>query len=402
MSGTGTGPEQWLNEEDSLDSLTISNTLSKRSGHEDFEMTTAYYEDLKDRKNDAISNEMIQNGDLVLDTYKVTSDAISGGMGSVWRVHHSGWDTDLAMKRPQPRYFSEGSDKAKKRFVEECENWINLGLHPNIVSCYYVREIGGVPTIFSEWMDNGSLSDRIKDGALYEGSEDEVQERILNIAVQAAGGLQHSHENNLIHQDMKPGNLLLTGEWGAKVADFGLAKAKSGLGGQSETAKTSGYTIAYCPAEQADLEEPARWMDIYAWALTVLTMYAGKVLWASGAEAKENLEEYFAQCSHPIPDKMKALLKSCLTDKPDTFHGIKKRLLEIYRELTDNDYEDIDFSGLSDSAENLNNRALSFLDLRQEEDAEKCWETALAKNPDHTESVINNILFKWYYNPKVV
>ena len=103
-----------------------------------------------------------------------------------------GWDTDLAMKRPQPRYFSEGSDKAKKRFVEECENWINLGLHPNIVSCYYVREIGGVPTIFSEWMDNGSLSDRIKDGTLYEGSEDEVQERILNIAVQAAGGLQHS------------------------------------------------------------------------------------------------------------------------------------------------------------------------------------------------------------------
>ena len=88
MSGTGTGPEQWLNEEDSLDSLTISNTLSKRSGHEDFEMTTAYYEDLKDRKNDAISNEMIQNGDLVLDTYKVISDAIKGGMGSVWKVHH--------------------------------------------------------------------------------------------------------------------------------------------------------------------------------------------------------------------------------------------------------------------------------------------------------------------------
>ena len=165
-----------------MESLTISTPLSKRTGFEDSEMSVAYFEDLKGRNNDAISNEMIRNGDPVLDTYKVTSDAIPGGMGCVWRVHHNGWDADLAMKRPHPRFFSESSDRTKKQFVEECDNWINLGLHPNIVSCYYVREIGGVPTIFSEWMENGSLRDRMKDGSLYEGSEEQVQERILNIA----------------------------------------------------------------------------------------------------------------------------------------------------------------------------------------------------------------------------
>ena len=105
-------------------------------------------------------------GNTLLETYRVVSDAINGGMGSVWKVHHESWDTDLAMKRPQPRYFAEGSQQRKEAFLRECENWIDLGLHPNIVSCYYVREIGGVPTVFSEWMDGGSLRDRMHDGTL--------------------------------------------------------------------------------------------------------------------------------------------------------------------------------------------------------------------------------------------
>ena len=84
---------------------------------------------------DSLSNEQIAKGDRILDTYLVTSDAIKGGMGSIWKVHHSSWDTDLAMKRPQPRFFSEASTERKQHFIHECEAWIGLGLHPNIVSC---------------------------------------------------------------------------------------------------------------------------------------------------------------------------------------------------------------------------------------------------------------------------
>ena len=217
-----------------LSSNSLSNEISKGSVNEALSMRRATMEDAASRsasgrRPDAISNEEIHNGDPILDTYKVTSDAIHGGMGSVWRVHHNGWDVDLAMKRPQPRYFAEGSDDSKEEFIAECENWINLGLHPGIVSCYYVRDISGVPSIFSEWMEGGSLRDRIRDGSLYEGAEQEVQERILRIAIQTARGLQYSHEQGLVHQDVKPGNVLLSKEWDAKVADFGLAKAQSRL-----------------------------------------------------------------------------------------------------------------------------------------------------------------------------
>ena len=315
-----------------MDSISLSQSVSKEFGNEKTSMSELYFGDLE-KRIDAITTEVIEKGNTVLDTYKVLSDAISGGMGSVWRVHHQSWNTDLAMKRPQPRFFAEGGDAKKKQFIEECENWINLGLHPNIVSCYYVREIGGVPTIFSEWMDNGSLKDCIQDGSLYKGTEAEVQERILDIAIQAARGLQYSHENGLIHQDMKPGNLLLSKDWDAKVADFGLAKAKSDLE-KSETAKTTGYTLAYCPTEQANGGKPEKWMDVYAWALTVLEMYAGKRLWDTGAEAKKRFDNYISKCEHIIPDKLKLLLKTCLTEKPDGFEALVKRLSEIYKNVS--------------------------------------------------------------------
>ena len=375
--------------------FSLSNEFSKQTVLENTSMTYASLEDAKKREDDAISNERIQNGNRILETYEVTSEAISGGMGSVWRVHHNSWNTDLAMKRPQPRFFAEGSEGRKEQFIKECENWINLGLHPNIVSCYYVREIGGVPTIFSEWMDNGSLKDRIADGSLYEGTEAEVQERILDIAIQAARGLQYSHENGLIHQDMKPGNLLLSKDWDAKVADFGLAKAKEQLDDKSDTAKTTGYTLAYCPAEQANGDKPEKWMDVYAWALTVLEMYAGKRLWERGLEANERIKEYFSKCKYVVQNDLQALLDYCLTDKPDGFAKLVDMLLEIYKNGTDSVYPRPGFTSSAVSADNQNNYALSMLDLGLQNVALETWNNTIAKNPDHAQSVINRAFFLW-------
>lgn len=102
-----------------------------------------------------IDGELIEKGQLLLGVYRVETLPKAGGMGKVWRVRHTGWNVDLAMKRPKANLFQ--SEKQKSGFALECESWIGLGLHPLIVSCYYVREIGGVPTIFSEWMDGGAF-----------------------------------------------------------------------------------------------------------------------------------------------------------------------------------------------------------------------------------------------------
>ena len=243
-------------------------------------------------------------------------------------------------------------------------------------------------------MDNGSLKDRIKDGSLYEGTEEEVQERILDIAIQTARGLQYSHENNLIHQDVKPGNILLTKDWDAKVADFGLAKAQS-QPTENKKPVSTGYTIQYCPREQAEGMPAEKWMDVYAWALTVLEMYAGKRLWDTGAEAKERCEEYFLHCRIPASAAMQALLTDCLTDPTNDFLPVENALKNEYKEKFGCNYPHSAAKAAADTADSLNNRALSFLDLGKTEEAERLWNAAAKQDAANSIVNTNRALHLW-------
>ena len=397
LAGLKKDPEEKQEEE------AVSITVTKGSVWEEMSLVRASLEDAESRltdgiKPDAISNEKIRKGDEILETYRVTSDAIHGGMGSVWQVHHRYWDVDLAMKRPQPEFFAEGSRSRKEEFVAECENWINMGLHPCIVSCYYVRDISGVPSIFSEWMCNGSLKDRIRDGSLYEGTEQEITERILNIAVRTAEGLKYSHDKGLIHQDVKPGNILLTEGWDAKVADFGLAKAQSRLTNDGKPVST-GHTLQYCPEEQTKGAEAEAWMDVYAWALTVLEMYVGRRLWKTGAEAAVSPEQYFVTGKVKIPEGMKQLIKACLrtgtAERLSGFDRVLPALTEIWKEETGKPLSETnDAETELVSSANLNNYALSMIDMGKEDQAGQLFEESLRAMPDNLFARINSVFFR--------
>ena len=385
----------------STDSFTFSNTLSKGSVYESDSIFKAYQDDALSRLADGvrpetISNEEIHRGDPILETYRVEDDAIHGGMGSVWRVHHMNWDTDLAMKRPQPRFFAEGSEQRKEEFIAECEHWIDLGLHPNIVSCYYVREIGGVPTIFSEWMDGGSLKDAIQSGRLYEGTAQQVQARLLDVAIQAARGLAYSHEKGLIHQDVKPGNILLTRDWDAKVADFGLAKAQSQLTDGRKPA-SSGYTLAYCPKEQEEGARPEPWMDVYAWAVTVLEMYAGRREWAQGSEVRGRMDAIMDGCRTPIPSELRIILSGAVDRAYSGFTRLLDRLEQVYGKACGHVYERPLPKTAAETSDSLNNWALSFLDLGKADEAEKLWQQALRTDAAGFYASYNYELWRWLH-----
>ena len=347
-----------------------------------------------------------EKNSMLLDTYRIESDPINGGMGSVWKVHHTGWDIDLAMKRPQPKMFAD--EVSKDKFIAECQHWIDLGLHPNIVSCYYVRDIGGVPTIFSEWMDNGSLKDRIRDQSLYYGSDLDVQKRLLDIAIQYARGLRYAHSAGLIHQDVKPDNLLLTKDWQAKAADFGLANARAILtvldgnitvedSDQTMCAAAGGYTPAYCSMEQMGGKQLTRRTDIYSWAVSVMEMYLGSRPWQNGVVAGAACQEYMMKCRIEMPKSLQILLAKCMEgdpdDRPHDFEIIETELLKIYADLTGEDYPRPVPEASADNAESLNNRAVSFLDIGKESDAIELLKEGMTKR--HFDSTLNLILYRW-------
>ncbi len=181
----------------------------------------------KPAKRFAPESGMWNVGDLVLGLYEVKplSDKMyyaEGGMGVVNRVYHREWDMDLAVKSPKPHVFQ--TEGGKLVYEKEAQTWIELGLHPNIVTCYLVRRISNIPRLFAEFVPDGSLRDWITDGRLYEGGPEAALLRIMNIAIQFAWGLEHAHRQKLLHLDVKPGNVMMAGQT-AKVTDFGLARS---------------------------------------------------------------------------------------------------------------------------------------------------------------------------------
>lgn len=362
-------------------------------------------------------------GDVVLGLYDVRQVHQSGGMGLVYRVWHRNWQTELAVKAPRPEFFRTEEDAAA--FERECETWINLGLHPHTVSCYYVRRVAGVPHVFAEYVDGGSLEDWIKNGALYRGGPGTSLPRLLDIAIQFAWGLHFAHERGLIHQDVKPANVLVTRAGVAKVTDFGLAHARARVdddpreapAGASLVATFGGLTPAYCSPEQAallaarrggtprdGLTQLTRRTDVWSWAVSLLEMFTGGVSWMAGQAAASALQNYLengpGDANLPaMPAEISDLLRRCFSkepsDRPATLLDVTEPLRTAYERCVGQPYPRRRPEPATLLADGLNNRAVSLLDIGRGAEAARLFDEALAADGGHIEATFNRALLRW-------
>jgi serine/threonine-protein kinase len=138
-----------------------------------------------------------------------------GGMGTVYQAQQIGLDREVAIK-VLAKHLAE-DPKFLERFQREARVMAQLD-HPNILRCYTVGESHGFHFLSMELAAGGSLEAWIQQlGKL------PVRDA-LHVIIAAASGLQHAHEQNLIHRDIKPGNILITAKGFVKVADLGLVK----------------------------------------------------------------------------------------------------------------------------------------------------------------------------------
>jgi len=348
-----------------------------------------------------------QVNDVILNLYVVKQILGQGGFGKVYRLFHRDWNLDLAVKTPNRKAIEAAG--GVDNFEREAETWVNLGLYPNIVSCYYVRRINGIPRVFSEYVAGGDLQHWINSRKLYKGGKKKALARMLDIAIQFAWGLHYAHEQKLIHQDVKPANLMLTEEGVAKVTDFGLARAKAmqsqGIAGHTMMVKGVGYTPEYASPEQVSGEQLTRRTDIWSWAVSVFQMFSGERSWRMGTVVGFHLEEFLKTGKidpdiPKIPDRVSDLLAECLQEKPEerphTMQLVGDRLVEGYKKVTGKKYFRSVPIASRDNADSLNNRALSLLDLGMHEEALQTWRRALSIQPYHPESTCNRGLAMWH------
>lgn len=148
--------------------------------------------------------------------YEILSPAGAGGIGEVYRARDTRLDRTVAIKI-LPAYLSERPD-AKQRFEREARTISSLQ-HPNICTLFDIGTQNGTEYLVMEYLEGETLADRLAKGPL-------PPEQVLNYGIEIAEGLETAHGSGVIHRDLKPGNVMLT-KSGAKLMDFGLAKAAS-------------------------------------------------------------------------------------------------------------------------------------------------------------------------------
>lgn len=334
-----------------------------------------------------------------------------GGMGRVYRVFHRGWGIDLAVKVPRKSSLDE---RSRRGVVREAESWSGLGLHPFVTTCYYTRVRDGVPWLFAEFVEGGSLQQAIRKGTLYECADPLA--RMLSIAIQSARGLHHAHERGLVHQDVKPANILLAPGFIAKVTDFGLARAAQApdAPGPKPTqegtmvVRFGGMTPAYASPEQLAASQGTqvaitRRTDAFSWAATVLEMFTGGLTWMAGPAAPDALGMLLhdgppTPAIPRMPQEVASLLERCFAPRqsarPATLAQIADELAVVYAAHCGGALLDTTRVRRS-PADALYNRGASKLDLDEPDVALALFEEALRADPTHPQATYARALLRW-------
>ena len=161
-------------------------------------------------------------------------------------------------------------DVARARITREAQAMGRLGNHPHIVTVFDLGEENGQPYMVTELMAGGdveSLIDKSPERRL-------TAARSVSIAQEVCRGLEYAHSRGVVHRDLKPGNVWLTGDGLAKIGDLGLAVVldRSRL---TQTAMIVG-TVSYMPPEQAMGGEVSPQSDLYSLGAMLYEMVTGR------------------------------------------------------------------------------------------------------------------------------
>ncbi len=356
-------------------------------------------------------------GDIIDGRYEVVEVIGQGGKGIVYKINHLEWNLELAVKMPLAHLVADEVSKA--RFIREAQTWVDLGLHPNIVQCWYVRELGGIPRVFMDYIGGGSLKDWIRKGRVRPDEWD----KILDLMIQACDGLGYAHEHGVeVHRDVKPGNMLMTKGGELLVTDFGIVKREGGVEieeqGTIESFEGSTITITGSELGTPEYGAPEQWgkakhadtrADIYALGVVLFELCCGRRPFDDRTHREPPHVLIGRHLSTPAPDPKKfnanipqdlaEIILQCLAKDPDkrpeSMAVFREILVGIYAGVTGKPHRRQVPQAVELRSDALNNRAVSLLDLGREEEAVEAWKEALKLDPYHPESIYNQALLRW-------
>ncbi len=266
--------------------------------------------------------------------HEIEGELGRGGMGVVYRARQVKLNRTVALKMLTGHY---GADELK-RFLAEAETAARLQ-HANIVHIYEVGENEGVPFFSMEFVEGGSLADRLR-----KNGPPPVREAAA-LMMSVARALHFAHQNGVVHRDMKPGNVLMDSNDVPKVADFGIAKRLSDDSALTLSGAVIG-TPAYMAPEQAKGTSrhvgPAA--DVYALGAMLYEMLTGRppFLPDDSEEAitiREMSEVPVSPAYHcpQIPRDLETICMKCIEKEPRDRYISAAALAEDLRRFLDDE-----------------------------------------------------------------
>src|SRR5262245_7191715 len=268
--------------------------------------------------------------------YLLSSRIGAGGMGVVYKARDTRLDRTVAIKVLLAA--SGGSAHARERFEREARAVAALN-HPHICTLHDAGHHEGIDFLVMEHLDGETLAARLARGPL-------PLDRAMAIAVQIASALDAAHRAGIVHRDLKPGNVMLT-KGGAKLLDFGLAKATAAILGRDPTRAPSASdltipgtilgTVQYMAPEQIEGREADARTDIFAFGAMFYEMIAGRKAFEGGSEASvmaailEREPPPLSSVQPLAPPALDRIVTTCLAKDPDDRWQTARDLL---RELT--------------------------------------------------------------------
>ena len=196
--------------------------------------------------------------------YTLHKEIGKGGMASVFLATDTDSGRDVAIKFLLPAIASNRA--FVDQFVEEFRANQYLK-HANIVETIEGGEHDGRWYIVMELLTGGSLKELLREG------KRPPLDLAVHVVINTIKGLQHSHHCGIVHQDMKPANLMVQADGSIKIADFGISKI-AGPAQWTETGKIKG-TPAYMSPEQAAGKEPNYKWDLFSTGVVFYELIAG-------------------------------------------------------------------------------------------------------------------------------
>jgi serine/threonine protein kinase len=240
-----------------------------------------------------------------------------GGMSTVWLAYDTVGEQDVAVKVLKPELTDDA--EFRDRFRQEAESARTIQSE-NVVRTFDYGEQDDVDGsgiaycfIVMEYVQGESLADIL-------GRQRTLPEvMVLDLVAQAAVGLQAIHERQLIHRDIKPGNLMVTADGVVKITDFGIAKAASAVP-LTRTGMVVG-TAQYVSPEQAQGLSIEPSSDVYSLGVVGYEVLAGQRPFSGDSTvsvALKHINEPAPELPATVSAPMRRLIAICLRKDPAT------------------------------------------------------------------------------------